>query len=281
MSQSFYVYLHKKPDGTVFYVGKGSRSRAWRKDNRNLHWQHVVAKHEYTVEILASDLSEDAAFILEVETIAIFRKQGHLVNMTDGGEGSSGYMMPEEVKRRLSHAHKASTKAANHRADLANRRRGKSMSRDAVERMCLTSRKKASSPEFREKLSDGVRAANLRPELSEKRSESLRLRWKDTAFREAMRIKTTGRKRPPRTKEWSEKIGSALRGVKRGAFTDEHKANMAKANARRKQVTVSGVKFQSIKEFALFVGRPYPTVAGWFQHNQMSKIEKAFSNAKK
>ena len=28
----YYVYAHRKPNGEIFYVGKGSGKRAWTKD---------------------------------------------------------------------------------------------------------------------------------------------------------------------------------------------------------------------------------------------------------
>ena len=43
----FFVYLHKRPDGSVFYVGKGSKARAneFAPSRRTAHHRNVVAKH--------------------------------------------------------------------------------------------------------------------------------------------------------------------------------------------------------------------------------------------
>ena len=53
MSNNFYVYVHRTADtGRIFYVGKGTKNRAWTKGSRNLHWRNIVNKHGYTVEIV-------------------------------------------------------------------------------------------------------------------------------------------------------------------------------------------------------------------------------------
>lgn len=99
--RDFYTYLHKKPDGSVFYVGKGVEGRAFSHDNRNIHWHRTVAKYGFEVQILAYFQSEDEAFRQERLLIKSFRDSGiKLVNMTDGGEGSSGYKWTDEQKSR-------------------------------------------------------------------------------------------------------------------------------------------------------------------------------------
>ena len=39
------TYAHYKPDGTMFYIGKGSISRAYSKAGRNVVWKRTVEKH--------------------------------------------------------------------------------------------------------------------------------------------------------------------------------------------------------------------------------------------
>lgn len=85
----FYVYIHrKKINGEVFYVGKGSGNRAWAKHGRSLFWKRVVAKHDYTVEIVINGVQEWFAFEHEKSLIAYYgmRKDGcgTLVNSSEG-----------------------------------------------------------------------------------------------------------------------------------------------------------------------------------------------------
>jgi hypothetical protein len=102
----FYTYAHTKPDGTIFYIGKGTGVRAWKKTSRNPHWKNVVLKYKtYNVEILANWNTEKEALNHEILLISCFRDLGYkLVNMTDGGEGTSGLKMTEEVKQKISKA---------------------------------------------------------------------------------------------------------------------------------------------------------------------------------
>lgn len=93
MRDIYYVYTHIRLDkGTVFYVGKGRDKRAWIKRRGNAHWRSIVAKTEYSVEIVQSFMSEADAFLLEMWLIAKFRHSGlTLANKTDGGDGVSGF----------------------------------------------------------------------------------------------------------------------------------------------------------------------------------------------
>ena len=99
MQNGFYVYEHVRLDTMKpFYIGKGSGTRAYTKQGRNRYWHHVVDKHGYIVRMVAENLDEEMAFLVEMEKIDQLRRLGtELTNMTDGGEGSSGYVFPADV----------------------------------------------------------------------------------------------------------------------------------------------------------------------------------------
>jgi len=62
-----YVYGHFDKSGVPFYIGKGTRRRAWDGDRDPL-WHRYVEKHlrgEYSVVILADDLTSEQAEDLE------------------------------------------------------------------------------------------------------------------------------------------------------------------------------------------------------------------------
>lgn len=90
-----YVYIHLRgSDLSPFYVGKGKNSRAWAKTvtQRNPFWMKIYNKHGFQVEIVQDRMSESDAFLLEMWLIAKLRHEGHvLANLTDGGEGASGF----------------------------------------------------------------------------------------------------------------------------------------------------------------------------------------------
>lgn len=101
----YYVYLHKKPDGSVFYVGKGKGNRAYSKHNRNPIWKATVKKYGYSVEIVEQGLQEWYAFELE-ELLTYYyglkSDGGSLVNMCYGGGGNNGYLFTDSVKKVIS-----------------------------------------------------------------------------------------------------------------------------------------------------------------------------------
>lgn len=100
----YYVYLHLTADEEIpFYVGKGSKNRAYVHSYRSKHWRSIVDKHGLKVEFIAKCLNEIEAFYLENFFIKLYgRKErgGLLVNQTDGGEGQSGAIVTDE-KREL------------------------------------------------------------------------------------------------------------------------------------------------------------------------------------
>lgn len=121
---SFYVYVHKTSAGRIFYVGKGHGRRAWSHKKRSNYWLTTVRKHGLVVEVVEDDLLEWYAFEREVALIHFYGR-ANLVNMTDGGDGSSGYIPTAETRLKTSrssliaHAqphnkerHRAATKAA-------------------------------------------------------------------------------------------------------------------------------------------------------------------------
>ena len=107
--RNFYVYLHvKESDGTVFYVGKGTKFRWSRVYDRTQHWKNTAIKHGVICKIVAHDLSAEEALVLEKKLIASYGRQdqktGCLVNLTDGGEGVVNYVWTEEHRKKISEA---------------------------------------------------------------------------------------------------------------------------------------------------------------------------------
>jgi hypothetical protein len=97
------AYIHARPDGTPFYVGKGSGTcRMNRMGRRNRYHTNITKKYG-SDNILKGFLecsTESIAFELERGLIKCLKNMGlTLANMTEGGEGTSG--ASEETRARM------------------------------------------------------------------------------------------------------------------------------------------------------------------------------------
>lgn len=103
---SFYAYIHCKPDGTPFYVGKGDESRvSTKKRYHNRHHMNILNKYgEESILVGKMECStENIAFDLERGLIKRLRKMGvRIVNLTDGGDGASGAIRSPETRAKMS-----------------------------------------------------------------------------------------------------------------------------------------------------------------------------------
>jgi hypothetical protein len=107
MSELFYVYEHLRNDtNQIFYVGKGKvgSGRSNITFGRNQYWKRVVKKaNGFRVHKVVENVSELFAFQKEIERIAELKSAGiRLCNMTDGGDGASGYKHTEESLHKMS-----------------------------------------------------------------------------------------------------------------------------------------------------------------------------------
>lgn len=112
----YYLYRHIRLDkNEPFYIGVGTKAkklypsteyrRAYENRGRGKIWKDIVNKTKYKVEILIE--SDDYSFILqkEKEFIKLYgrknNKTGILSNLTDGGIGSTGFIVSEETRRKI------------------------------------------------------------------------------------------------------------------------------------------------------------------------------------
>lgn len=113
----FYVYIHRRAsDNKIYYVGKGSGSRAWNFHKRNKFWHNVHNKHGTIVEIVFDNLMEDESLQVEIDTILEFTYFGYnLVNQSSGGESP---VVTEQTRKRMSDSRKGKPLSDAHKQSL-------------------------------------------------------------------------------------------------------------------------------------------------------------------
>ena len=154
----FYVYQHLKADsGEIFYVGKGMGRRAHDSYHRSKYWKSIVAKHGVTVELLKVDITEPESLELEIATIEKYRKKGlQIINMTDGGDGTTGYSHTDEHKQMMSAKQSGEN---NPRYGKVGTRRGVVVGPETIEKLRLSHLGKELPEEQKRKIRESTKKA--------------------------------------------------------------------------------------------------------------------------
>lgn len=108
MSKKFYTYVWRNEYTNIpFYVGKGKEKRAWDMTNRSKQLLgHIRNLNEaglnFIIDIYPAS-NEEEAFNKETQLIKQYGRldlnTGTLFNFTDGGEGVSGYIHTDELRK--------------------------------------------------------------------------------------------------------------------------------------------------------------------------------------
>ena len=124
------AYLHCKPDGTPFYVGKGTRKRMGDfYTGRNKHHKHITKKYG-NANILKGFMecsNEETALELEIGLIKCLRRMGReLANYTDGGDnGAKGYKWTDRQREDFSKKVTGKVLSEEHKQAISTSVKGK------------------------------------------------------------------------------------------------------------------------------------------------------------
>lgn len=133
MNNNFYTYAYLREDGTPYYIGKGKESRIIRKHRRRNKQYFNPPNDTNKIIFLKKNLTEEQAFRHEKYMIAVFGRKdlgtGILRNMSNGGEGSSGFIMSREAKQKLSISHKGKKKSIETRMKMSSASKGRNLGR--------------------------------------------------------------------------------------------------------------------------------------------------------
>ncbi len=98
----YYTYAYLREDKTPYYIGKGRKRRAF-----TLH-KRMPRPPKERILFLKENLTEEQAFKHEVYMIAVLGRKdlgtGILRNLTDGGEGGSGWKPSSKTRSNISKA---------------------------------------------------------------------------------------------------------------------------------------------------------------------------------
>jgi hypothetical protein len=171
-----YAYIRSKPSkngrfpaGTPYYIGKGKGDRITKRHNV------PVPKDSRYIVIMESNLSELGALALERQYIKWYGRidlgTGFLRNLTDGGEGTSGWIPSTETREKMARLAKGRSQSTETREKIARASKGRESK--------LKGRKQ--TDEHKEKVSASLKGRKQTDEHKEKRSISMRgnTNWKN------------------------------------------------------------------------------------------------------
>jgi hypothetical protein len=161
----FAVYIDRKPCGEPFYVGKGDRARVARTFRSRYH-SAVVAKYPGCYRELHYTGTEDLCLHIEQRLIAHYGRRkpgpggkvGPLINLTDGGEGTSGHVATDETRAKVSAAAKVQWEDPEYVAKNSAARKAKWQDPEYAAKNSAATKVQWQDPEYAAKMSAARKA---------------------------------------------------------------------------------------------------------------------------
>jgi len=247
LSNEFYIYMYLDPDNVPFYVGKGSEDRYkvrchLGKNSPNPFLKRKISKvgvPDVKIHFLHKNITEDQAFYLEEYYIAGYGRRdlglGPLCNLTNGGEGVSGYVWSNEAREKKSKAMKGKNNPNYGMVGEKNPNYGISLSNATKQKLSAANKGKKMSTEAKRKIAKAATGRKMSNEAKQKISKVLKgqIPWnKGISISDEHKQKIgkahKGMKRSEKTKQ---KMSMSQKGRK---VSDEGKQRMREAWKRRK-----------------------------------------------
>lgn len=189
----YYVYQYLRIDGTPYYIGKGQGNRAYSK----LHNIHLP-KDQTRIVMIEENMLETDAIAMEIELIAKYGRKdigtGILRNLTNGGEGLSGYVWTAEARAKSSATVKKYWANPEARERHSAARKKYFEDPEARLKQSVAAKKRYEDPEEIVKASAATKKRWKDPEARTKMSNAMKERWKDPKVREKYRPWNFGKK---------------------------------------------------------------------------------------
>lgn len=213
MEKNFYIYTLAYPGGRVFYVGKGKNSRVTHhereaKSGHLCHKCNTIRKiwldgQQVKIEKIFQTANEQEAFEFERQTIARYGRE-NLTNLTDGGDGSSGWNPPRKWRE-------------NHSIYMSKRNKGNKIwlgkKHKPETRKKMSDNNAMRNPEYRKRVSAGLMGRFVSEETRRKIGNANRGRVHSEESRKRMSVSQNKRyKENPVSDETRKKLSDGLRG---------------------------------------------------------------------
>jgi NUMOD3 motif len=185
-AEMYYTYAYLREDGTPYYIGKGKGDRAYRKVGKPC----ATPKDKSKIIQLKTNLTEEEAFNHERYMIFIIGRKdlgtGILLNKSDGGEGRSGYIPTEELKRNQSEKMKGENNPLYGKRGKDSPRYGKKHTQETKDKIRNSLKGKSffktHTEETKQKLSK-LRKGENNPFYGKKHTEETKQKMKEAAKR--------------------------------------------------------------------------------------------------